>query len=151
VKLESAIQQTQFQSEYQKLVVHLMYTASWLEVRHQQMIKPYGISMQQYNVLRILRGQKGKPLSVNALIHRMIDKSSNASRLIDKLEDKQLVVRRVCPNDRRQAEVSITEKGLELLKSIDGPIRELQRHVSGISEKEAEQLNHLLDKMRTSD
>jgi DNA-binding MarR family transcriptional regulator len=150
MKLEDAIKQSSFQNPHHKLVVNLMYTSSWLDVLHQQLMKPYGLTMQQYNVLRILRGQKGNPLSVNDLIARMIDKSSNASRLVDKLVEKELVVRRSCPSDRRQVDVSITPKGLELLQEIDGPIKSLQNTVAGLSEEEATLMNELLDKLRAT-
>lgn len=113
------------------------------------MMKEFGVTLPQFNVLRILRGQKGKPLSINELIERMIDKSSNASRIVDKLESKQYVLRRVCSNDRRQVEVTITEKGLGLLKEMDEPIKSLELQVRGISEKEAETINILLDQIKS--
>lgn len=125
-----------------------MYTAGWLGGLHLQLLKPFGISNQQYNVLRILRGQKGSPLSINCVAERMIDKNSNASRLVDKLEEKELVVRTVCPRDRRQVEVRITPKGLELLESMDVCTEQLHNIVAALSEDEARVVNTLLDKMR---
>lgn len=150
VNIESAIKQPKFKSEYHKLIVNVLYTSSWIDVRHQQFMKGYGITMQQFNILRILRGQKGNPLSINSLIERMIDKSSNASRLVDKLVEKEYVDRQVCPNDRRQAEVRITEKGMALLAEMDGPISSLDELARTLTEEEAKQLNHLLDKLRTN-
>lgn len=149
MSLEEEIKQVKFHSQYHKLVVNIMHTASWLENHHQHMMKEFGVTLPQFNVLRILRGQKGKPLSINELIERMIDKSSNASRIVDKLESKQYVLRRVCSNDRRQVEVTITEKGLGLLKEMDEPIKSLELQVRGISEKEAETINILLDQIKS--
>lgn len=106
--------------------------------------------MQQFNLLRILRGQKGKALSVNDLIERMIDKSSNASRLVDKLSDKGLVHRAMCPNDRRQVEVTITDEGLKLLSLLDPELKKIERVLDGITPEEAETMNEMLDRMRTA-
>lgn len=149
MSLEEEIKQSKFHSQYHKLMVNIMHTSSWLQNNHLQTMKVFGITPQQFNVLRILRGQKGKPVSINDLIERMIDKSSNASRIVDKLEDKQYVLRRVCPNDRRQVEVTITEKGLELLGQMDEPMKELEKSVIGISLDEAELMNTLLDKIKS--
>ncbi len=148
--IDKALQQSKFSNEYHKLAVNILYTASWLEGEHQQLLKPYGITMQQYNILRILRGQKGKPLSVNSLIERMIDKNSNASRLVDKLMEKAMVKRDVCPEDRRKVEVRITDEGMNLLSSLDYPLEKMKNLLTGINEKEAENVNRLLDKMRTT-
>lgn len=150
MSIENDIKQSRFTDEYHKLAVNLMFTASWLGDKHQQLIKPYGITMPQFNILRILRGQKGAPLSVNELIARMIDKSSNASRLVDKLEEKGYVLRKVCPEDRRQVEVSITEEGLTFIGSLDAPMQNMRTYLENLSIEEAEMLNQLLDKMRIS-
>jgi DNA-binding MarR family transcriptional regulator len=147
--IESSIKQSKFKNEHHKMVINLLYTASWLEVQHQHMIKPYGITMQQYNILRILRGQKGQPLSVNELISRMLDQNSNASRLVDKLYQKKLVDRTICPKDRRQVEVRITDAGLDLLKEIDEPMNALESLTCGISEKDAALVNDILDRIRS--
>lgn len=149
--IEQAIKQPKFTNEYHKLIVNLLFTASWVDVRHQQFMKSYGITMQQFNVLRILRGQKGNPLSINCLIERMIDKSSNASRIVDKLEQKGYVLRTVCPNDRRQVEVRITEDGIAFIGQLDEPVKSLQQCAEGLTEEEAFLMNNLLDKIRNSE
>lgn len=146
--IEKAIKQSTFHSEYHKLAVNLMFTSSWLGNLHHQMMKPYALSIQQFNVLRILRGQKGQALSINSLIERMVDKSSNASRIVDKLEEKKLVVRSHCPEDRRQVDVVITEAGLKLLAELDQPMKEMENIFTSLTEIEARQMNFLLDKMR---
>jgi DNA-binding MarR family transcriptional regulator len=148
--IEEAIKQPKFTNEYHKLMVNLLYTASWVDVKHQQFMKTYGITVQQFNVLRILRGQKGNPLSINCLIERMIDKSSNASRIVDKLEQKGYVLRTVCPNDRRQVEVRITEEGLAFIGQLDEPVKSLQQYAQCLSEEEAQIMNGFLDKIRNS-
>ncbi|MEX2379665.1 MAG: MarR family transcriptional regulator, partial [Vicingaceae bacterium] len=111
-------------------------------------LKPYGLTTQQYNVLRILRGQHSKAISVNAVAVRMIDKMSNVSRLIDKLKDKDLVLRTINQDDRRQVDIEITEKGLKLLKEIDHVQSKIKEHFKTLTEEEAKQLNNLLDKLR---
>ena len=113
------IKQSKFKTEYQKLGINLAFTASWLETFVARNLKAHKLTGPQYNVLRILRGQGKNPASINLLTERMIDKSSNASRLVDKLVAKDLVNRRECPTDRRQVDVVITKKGLDLLAKLD--------------------------------
>ena len=149
MELEKEIRQTvKFQSEYQKLSVNILYSASWLDILISRKLKPYGLTIQQFNVLRILRGQLPEPATINPLIDRMIDKSSNASRLVDRLQQKELVDR--CSNtvDKRSVHVKITEKGLELLKLIDQKAASFEEALTHLPEKEAKELNRLLDKMR---
>jgi len=148
MQLEKEIQQEKFTSEYHKLTVNIFYTSGWLSVKHLQFFKSHGITPQQYNVLRILRGQYPKPASVNLLIERMLDKMSNASRLVDKLCDKKLTERKEAKDDKRRVDVIITDRGLELLKNLDGEVTKLEDSIKTLTEKEASQLNNLLDKMR---
>lgn len=148
MKIEDEIQQSEFASQYQKLTVNILFTASWLTNLHQQFFKPHGLSMQQYNLLRILRGQYPSPASITLLMDRMIDKSSNASRLVDKLLAKGLIVRKVCEKDRRQKDVMISEKGLEVLEKIGAAFDEFEHCFTALSPEEARQLNQLLDKLR---
>lgn len=148
--IEEAIQQKKFDHSYQKLSVNLIYTSSLMGVIHQRFLREFGLTMQQFNVLRILRGQGQQAMAVGALTERMLDQSSNASRLVEKLRTKHLLERHTCPNDRRQAEVRITPEGLDLLAQIDVRMPELKRATSSLSEKEAETLNNLLDKLRNS-
>ncbi|MFY7971333.1 MAG: MarR family winged helix-turn-helix transcriptional regulator [Flavobacteriales bacterium] len=146
--IEEAIRQPNFKSEYQKLAVNIFYTSAWLGNRHRDLFKSFDLTPPQFNILRILRGQRGQPLSVNALIDRMIDKSSNASRIVDKLVEKKLVERTTCPNDRRQVEVRITLEGNELLSQLDPFIDSMDNTFASLSEQEAKTLNTLLDKLR---
>jgi DNA-binding MarR family transcriptional regulator len=148
MELEKEIQQTKFQSEYQKLLLNIIFTASWLNLRNTQRLKPYGISPQQYNILRILRGQHPNSATVTLLTERMLDKNSNASRLVEKLRLKNLLDRCECPEDRRAVNVRITDKGLALLAKLDQTEEEFRKDFEGISEEEARLLNRMLDGIR---
>ena len=148
MSIEEEIKQKSFQNEYHKLAVNLQFTANWLSAVHAKALRPFGISAQQFNVLRILKGQFPNPSSLILIRERMLDKESNASRLIDKLVSTGLTKRIQCPNDRRQVEITITEKGVELLNQINPKVEELESTLSGLSVAEANQLNSLLDKLR---
>src|ERR1700720_688188 len=111
MQLEQEIKQEKFKTEDEKLTVNLIFTHYWLLDKLKDRLRPYGISMQQYNVLRILRGQGSNPASINLLKERMLDKSSDASRLVERLRLKELVDRIICPNDRRAVEIRISTKG----------------------------------------
>ena len=115
-----------------------------------EIIKPYDLSSEQYNVLRILRGQKGSPANMSIIQERMLSKNSNTTRLIDKLLLKELVTREVCPNNRRKIEILITNKGLELLKILDPKVAENENQFAeNLSNDEKIKLNALLEKYRT--
>lgn len=147
MKIEDEIKQQKFNSMKEKAVVNLLFTYNWLKDSRGSHLKEFDLSTQQFNVLRILRGQYPNPASVKLLIERMLDKSSNASRLVDRLEAKGLVDRTSCPNDRRQVDVVINKKGLDLIERAS---RASQNQLNGmnISEEEAEALSNILDKMR---
>ena len=149
MNIEKAIKQSKpFDSAKAKALINIHYTASWLSNKNSELLAPYQITIQQYNILRILRGQYPNPATVKLLIDRMIDKSSNASRLVDKLYKKEFVNRIQCPKDRRQVDVIITDKGLRLLKELDKNINSKSREILGLNDTEAEQLSKLLDKLR---
>jgi DNA-binding MarR family transcriptional regulator len=119
-----------------------------MQHRSLQQFRPYGITPQQYNILRILRGSAPQPCSVRMLTERMLDKNSNASRLVDKLLEKALVERKECPNDRRQVEVTITQKGLKLLVELDAFVNSQDNILGDISTEEANRFSEILDQMR---
>jgi DNA-binding MarR family transcriptional regulator len=148
MKLEKEIQQSKFQNEFQKLYLNIIYTASWLNLKNTQRLKPYGLSPQQYNILRILRGQYPNSATVTLLTERMLDKNSNASRLVEKLKQKHLVDRCECPEDRRAVNVKITKKGLELLTELDTMDENIRTDLNIITAEEAAVVNHILDKLR---
>jgi DNA-binding MarR family transcriptional regulator len=147
--IEKEIGQTiQFKSEIHKVAVNILFTASWLQLKNAEALKSYDLTPQQFNILRILRGQHPNPASVNLLMQRMLDKSSNASRLVDRLEEKGFASRTTNTKDKRAVDVSITPKGMEILKQIDDNIGLLEYHLKSITEAEAKQLNDLLDQLR---
>jgi DNA-binding MarR family transcriptional regulator len=148
MKIEDEIKQSAFKSDYHKAYINLLYTSNWLVQEQSNLFKPFGVTLPQYNVLRILRGQHPKPATVSLLIERMLDKTSNASRIVDKLEAKGLVTRKQCPNDRRTVDVLITDKGLALLKEMDVLDGGSKTGIRNLTENEATELNRLLDKIR---
>ncbi|MAT90836.1 MAG: MarR family transcriptional regulator [Flavobacteriaceae bacterium] len=151
MSIEKAIKTTAPMEPRNKAVINVLYTSRYLEATATH-FKENDLTMQQYNVLRILRGQKGKPANVMTVQERMIDRSSNTTRLIDKLVKKSLVKRQVCQQNRRKIELFITSEGMELLSSLDPIIehhnKEITQHLTA---KELETLNLLLDKMRNND
>jgi DNA-binding MarR family transcriptional regulator len=148
MEIGKEIKQEKFKNEHHKMLINILFTSSWLSSLHNSSLKPYGISTQQYNILRILRGQHPKPATVNLLIDRMMDKNSNASRLVEKLRLKKLVERAICPEDRRAVNVVITQKGLDLLVELDKLEASFLKGLKNLSNEQAEQLNFLLDKLR---
>lgn len=148
VKIEDAIQQREFKDQFNKAVVNLIYTHSYLVTSQNVLFKRHGISPEQYNVLRILKGQNGVPTTVSSIQERMLNKMSNASRLVEKLKMKGLVERNECPADRRQVDILITTEGLELLRTIEKQVEETNRKIINLNDDEVEKLNELLDKLR---
>jgi DNA-binding MarR family transcriptional regulator len=148
MSLEQDIRQEKFESEFHKVAVNLLYTSSWLYHQGALRLKPHGITPEQYNVLRILRGSHPKALMLAEITCRMIDKSSNATRLVEKLRQKGFVRRDVCKNNRRQVDILITPKGLDLLTAIDKQSGDWQSILNTINKSEAAELNRVLDKLR---
>ncbi|KAB1159727.1 MULTISPECIES: MarR family winged helix-turn-helix transcriptional regulator [Tenacibaculum] len=128
-----------------KAFINIKYTANWILSKENEFFRPYGISPQQYNILRILRGAK-EPIKVQVIKDRMIERAPNATRLMDKLCDKKLINRMRCDHDRRVVFINITNQGLELLETIDSNID--VDFIENITEEEAIQLSNLLDKIR---
>ena len=151
MRIEDEIKQSKFQDEHQKVMINLLYTSGWLQLRQASAFKKFALTSPQFNILRILRGQHPQPATVALLIERMLDKTSNASRIVDRLEEKKLVTRTVCPSNRRAVDIRITPAGLALLEQIDASgVMYTAAHAS-LSEAEARQLSELLDKMRDID
>jgi DNA-binding MarR family transcriptional regulator len=148
MKLEEEIKQSKFKSEYQKLSINIIYTANWLSHSQYTHCKKHDITSEQFNILRILRGQYAKPVTINLLIERMLNKMSNASRLVEKLKTKGMVERKTNKADRRACDVLITKKGLSLLLELDEAEKEWNKMISHISINEAKKMNLLLDKLR---
>ena len=146
--LEQDIKQDKFENEFQKTAVNILYTGSWLYHTNSLRLKSHGITPEQFNVLRILRGSHPKALMLAEITCRMIAKSSNVTRLVEKLRQKNLVKRDICENNRRQVDIVITSKGLEILSKIDKESDSWLATLKNISKSEAQELNRILDKLR---
>jgi DNA-binding MarR family transcriptional regulator len=148
VKIEEEIKQRKFKSPFQKVAINLQFTANWLIANSNDFFKGFGITMQQFNILRILRGQHEKSISAVEIKQRMLDRNSDVSRLLDRLIDKKLVTKSQCPSDKRASDVNITESGLKLLSQIDLRLEEIDAKILNLTATEANQLSDLLDKCR---
>jgi len=137
-----------FDNEYEKLVVNVLFTGSWLHNLNAARLKAHDVTPEQYNVLHILRGSHPKPLMLTEVSARMIDKNSNCTRLVEKLRMKGLVKRELCPTNRRQVDISITEKGLTILEKVDKDKEQWFAMLRTLTRLEAQDLNRLLDKLR---
>jgi DNA-binding MarR family transcriptional regulator len=149
MSLEEDIRQEHFQSDHQKAAINILFTGSWLYNINAGYLKKFGITPEQFNVLRILRGSYPKPMMLAEITERMIDRSSNCTRLVEKLRQKELVSREICENNRRQVDISITDKGLQTLKKIDLKIPSWIETMNKISKAEVNELNRILDKLRS--
>ena len=129
-------------------MLNLIYTTNWLTAKQDTLFKNSDVTVQQYNVLRILRGQYPNPCNIKLIKERMLDRMSDASRIVDKLFAKKLLIRKECPNDRRNVDVLITEEGLDLLKSLDHVDALSKQMIKSLTDQEINTLNDLLDKLR---
>lgn len=148
MKLEEEIVQKKFNSEYHKAIVNIIFTYNWLTEKQVKILKPFDITIQQYNILRILRGQHPDPVNIKLIKSRMLDKMSDVSRLVEKLRIKEFADRKICPSDRRNVDVYITQKGLTLLSDLDPQEKEIENLLTGLNSEEIKQLNFYLDKLR---
>jgi DNA-binding MarR family transcriptional regulator len=150
MKIEDVLKSTVDYSKSTRVALNVLYTQNVISDSFNDVVKRYEISGEQYNVLRILRGQKGCPANMCIIQERMLAKTSNTTRLVDKLLLKDLVTRNVCPENRRKIEVLITQKGLDLLIELDPKVKEHEElFARNLNEEELEQLNTLLEKYRT--
>lgn len=148
MQLQKETHTTQFESEHQQAIVNVLYTYTWCIDQLKQVITPYDITTQQFNILRILRGQYPNPSTINLLRSRMLDKMSDASRIVDRLVQKDLVVKEANGTDKRAVDIRISTKGLELLGQMDREVSISEIVSLNLTGDEAMQLNILLDKMR---
>ncbi|MEK6152545.1 MarR family transcriptional regulator [Flavobacteriaceae bacterium 3-367] len=133
---------------YQNVAVELLSTHSWYMHQLKAVLKPYDISPAQYNILRILKGAKNRPVSASYLKEQVIDKGSNITRLIDKMEIKKWVTRSLCETNRRQMDIDITQEGVNVLNKVTKEIDQLIKVLYSISEEEAEVVSEILNKIR---
>lgn len=147
MSLEKDISQASFRNDYQKAIINIIYTYNWMNEKMKKVFDKEGITGQQYNILRILRGA-GKPISTLQIRERMLDKMSDTSRIVDRLVLKGLAQKTICKNDKRLVDVSISIKGKKLLEKIDQFEKEMDDILGNLSITEAKTLNKLLDKIR---
>lgn len=145
--IEELIQQPKFKNHYQRALISLIFANNMLSSHFQDFLKNYDITSQQYNVLRILRGQHPKPATVNLIRERMLDKNSDVSRIVERLRKAGLIDRITCERDRRAVDVVITQKGLNLLRAIDNEQKMEGEILLCFNQKEILQFNQLLDKL----
>jgi DNA-binding MarR family transcriptional regulator len=149
MKIEEVIKSNVALKDTKKVILNILYTQNVINDKFNEILKPYDLSGEQYNVLRILRGQKGNPANMCIIQERMLAKNSNTTRLIDKLLLKNLVTREVCPDNRRKIEVLITSKGLDVLTELDPKVDEHEQlFADNLTDEELQNLNTLLEKYR---
>lgn len=149
MSIENEINQHSFTSEYQKTIVNLIYTYNWTIEQLKKILDNEDLTMQQFNILRILRGSAA-PLSTLKIRERMLDKMSDTSRIVDRLIIKELVKKNTCKADKRLVDITITNKGKEVLSKLDKHEDSMQNIMYSLTDEETKMLNTLLDKMRTS-
>lgn len=147
--IQEDINQSKFRNEYQKAGINIIYTFNWLTEQMKNLFEKHGLTAQQFNILRILRGA-GQPLSTLQIRQRMLDKMSDTSRIVDRLVLKGLVKKVISKVDKRLVDVSITDKGKKLLAKLDNHQDEMDAVLNNLSDSEAKTLNKLLDKIRES-
>jgi DNA-binding MarR family transcriptional regulator len=146
--IEKDIQQANFRNEFQKMGINIIYTANWLNERIGNFLMQEDITQQQYNILRILRGSE-VPLSTLQIRERMLDKMSDTSRIVDRLIVKCLVQKTACKSDKRLVDITLTEKGLQLVNKLDQYNDQIDAILNGVSEEDAKTINQILDKLRS--
>ena len=151
MSIEKDIQQQKFINARQKAMLNIMFSYGWVMEHIKKKLAKEDVTHQQYNILRILRGSMPKPLSTLQIRERMLDKMSETSRIVDRLIVKQLAKKVICPTDRRLVDITITEKGQNLLKKIDAEANFIEDIMANLTEEEATQLSSLLDKMRSAE
>lgn len=145
--IEQDIQQPNFRNEFQKMGINLLFTANWLNEQIGKILSEEGVTQQQYNILRILRGS-ATPLSTLKIRERMLDKMSDTSRIVDRLIAKELVVKNTCEKDKRLVDITLSPKGLDLVDQLDQFNDRIDALLKGINESEAKTMNQILDKIR---
>jgi hypothetical protein len=146
--LENEINQPSFRSEDQKAIVNIIFTYHWVTEKLKNILSVEGITMQQYNILRILRGSDPTPLSTLSIRERMLDKMSDTSRIVERMLRNGLVGKRICSTDKRLVDINLTDAGKKMLLRLDERIDEMDEITANLNSEELTSLNHLLDKVR---
>lgn len=149
MSIDKDIKQAKFRTDHQRAIINIMYTHNWITEQIKTIVEAEGITMQQFNILRILRGSQ-EPLSTLQIRERMLDKMSDSSRIVDRLVLKSLAKKTIHKNDKRLVDITITEKGKKLLLQLDKQEETFDKIIGCLSASEAKSLNVLLDKIRQS-
>ena len=149
MEIEKQIKQKQFKNKIEKTIVNIAFTHSYFSSRINTVLKIHNLSSQQFSVLRIIKGQQPRPVSIGDITSRMIDKMSNTSRLIKKLEEKGLVQRINCPFDRRQVDIFLTFRGCQILDKLNDLVEAAIAENKYVSDEDLTKLNLLLDRLRS--
>lgn len=151
MSVEKDLQQSKpFTTNRERAVVNVLFTSRYIETKLTKEYKRYGITLKQYNILRILRGA-GKPISTQVIRERMIDRMSDISRIVDRMVDKGIATKRVNKQDKRLVDIEISEKGLNIVSEMNHLSAKLEEFIGSLTEEDAIQLNILLDKLRDFD
>lgn len=148
MEIDKLIKQARFKDSFQKAIINLLYTSNYFRDIHQSIFKKYDIQGQHYNLLRILKGKYPEPVTPGYIKDVMLDKGTDLTRLIDKLQKKGWVLRRICAHNKRQMDVTITDLGIEKLNQMIDEVSAQDKILKKLSEEEYEMLSNLLDKMR---
>lgn len=148
MKLEEEIKSDKFESPQQKAILEILFTSSWLNNKHEQLLKPYGISTQQYNILRILRGAAPHAISMKEIKERAINKTPHLTRMTQKLLASGYISCTANKEDKRVTLNAITEEGLQLLNDLEDAMNQFNKIAAKLNRKEAQQLADLLEKLR---
>lgn len=150
MRLEDAVKVNQFRNESQKAIINLYYTNGLVSGQFKNILKPHGITPQQYNILRILKGQQPNPVRIGMVKERLIDRNADVTRLVERLIKKGLLNRKVCEEDRRQQHLEITSNGLSVLSTIEKDVIDFENATQRLSQEELQQFNALMDKLRSA-
>jgi DNA-binding MarR family transcriptional regulator len=140
--------QSRFRNDKHRVGVNLIYTANWFSDQVSSILKKFDITMQQYNILRIIRGAHPKPVTIKYVRERMLDKMSDVSRVVEKLREKGLINRKECASDRRNVDITLTETGYSKMTEMDLYVDQVDICFATLNEEEIIQLSYLLDKLR---
>ena len=151
MKLEQALQTTKFENDQHKALLNVLYTGYWFKTQTADILKKYSLTSEQFNVMRILKGMHPKPMCVKNIASRMIEKSSNVPRILDRMVLKGFAERIQSPEDKRETLVNLTEKGIKQLGQASSELSEHTKKIVSLTDKEAVQLNDLLEAMRKID
>jgi DNA-binding MarR family transcriptional regulator len=151
MKLEEVLKTNKFTDEKHKAGLNILYTAYWMKSHYSKVLKETGVTSEQFNVMRILKGKHPEQMCVKDIASRMIEKNSNVPRIADKLVVKKLVKRTTSKEDKRETVMNLTEKGLQTLETANNIMGEVQTEIIGITNEEAKLLNELVEKMRKTD